>query len=106
MTISVSNAIESARAAAGISQRALAEETGISQPTLNRIINGSRQAKMPELVLIAEALGCPINQLTGSEIADRVQMAARSTNGSGMEVMRQRLMHFIELDAYLEDQGL
>ncbi len=102
----IPSAIKSACAASGISQRELASKTGISQPTLNRILSGARTAKMPEIILIADATGCTIAQLTGSAIADRVQCAARSTNGSTMDSMRQRLLHFMELDAYLEDQAI
>lgn len=99
-------AIESARTAAGLSQRALEDRTGISQSTLNRIVTGKRSAKMTEIIQIADATGCTVAQLTGTATADRVQCAARSTDGSAMESMRQRLLHFIELDAYLDDQAI
>lgn len=99
--------IERARAAAGLSQRALADVTGISQPTLSRIISGDRVAKMPEVVLIAQATGHTVAQLTGTgTVADRVQCAARATNHSAMEDMRKALLHFLELDAYLDDQAI
>lgn len=99
-------AIESARNAAGLSQRDLAEKTGISQPTLHRILSGKRSAKMPELILLADATGCTVAQLTGSAVADRVYCAARSTNGAKMDSMRQRLLHFMELDAYLDEYSI
>jgi len=99
-------AIESARAAAGLSQRALANKTGISQATLSRILNGERVAKMPEIILIADATGCTVAQLTGSAVAARVQCAARAANGSSMASMRQRLLHYMELDAYLDDHAI
>lgn len=99
--------IESARVAAGLSQRALADVTGISQPTLSRIISGDRVAKLPEVVAIAWATGHTVAQLTGAgTVADRVQCAARATNDSGMEGMRQALLHFLELDDYLDDQAI
>lgn len=99
--------IDLARNAAGLSQRALADVTGISQPTLSRIIAGTRTATMPEIILIAEATGTTAGQLAGtSDIATRVQYAARATNGSGMHLMRERLLHFIELNDYLEDQAI
>lgn len=99
-------AIESARAAAGLSQRRLAKRTGISQATLSRILNGERTAKMTEIILIADATGCTVAQLAGSAVSERVLCAARSTNGAGMDAMRQRLLHFMELDAYLDDQAI
>ena len=99
--------IEHARTAAGLSQRALADATGISQSTLSRIISGDRVAKMPEVALIAQATGHTVAQLTGTgTVADRVQCAARATNDSGMERMREALLHFLELDDYLDDQAI
>lgn len=94
--------IERARAAAGLSQRALADATGISQSTLSRIISGDRVAKMPELVAIAWETGHTVAQLTGiGSVAERVQCAACATND-----MRQTLLSFLELDAYLDDQAI
>jgi transcriptional regulator with XRE-family HTH domain len=99
--------IEKARATAGLSQRALADATGISQPTLSRIISGDRVAKLPEIVAISWATGYTVAQLTGvSAVADRVQCAARASNGSGMQEMREALLHFLELDDYLDDQAI
>lgn len=99
-------AIENAREAAGLSQRALAEKTGISQPTLSRILTSERVAKMTEIILIADATGCTVAQLTGGGVAGRVRCAARATNGSSMVAMRQRLLHFMELDAFLDDHAI
>ena len=99
--------VEAALRAAGLSQRALAEATGISQPTLSRIISGDRQAKVPEVVAIAWATGQTVAQLTGSRtVAERAQCAARATNDSDMESIRQSLLHFLELNDYLDDQAI
>jgi len=104
---SASQRIEYAREAAGLSQRALASATGMSQPTLSRIISGERAAKLPELVAIAAATGRTVAELLGqSEIADRMQCAARATSGTNMDGMRRELLHYLELDAYLDDQGI
>ncbi len=106
-TADVGALIERARTAAGLSQRALADAAGISQPTLSRIISGDRAAKIPEIVAIAWATGHTVAQLTGAgTVADRAQCAARATNESGMESMRQTLLHFLELDDYLDEQAI
>lgn len=106
-TVDVGALIERARESAGLSQRGLADATGISQSTLSRIIAGERGAKLPEIVAIAWATGHTVAQLTGtSTVADRVQCAARATNGSGMEDMREALLHFLELDDYLDEQAI
>lgn len=99
-------AIESARVAAGLSQRALAERTGISQSTLSRILSGDRPIKTPELIAIAAATGCTVAQLTDHAIANRVLCAARATDGATMNAMRQRVLHFMELDAYLDEHAI
>ncbi|WIM98639.1 helix-turn-helix transcriptional regulator [Actinoplanes oblitus] len=106
-SINIGSLIEKARATAGLSQRALADATGISQPTLSRIISGDRVAKLPEIVAISWATGFTVAQLTGtSTVADRVQCAARATNGSDMQAMRDALLHFLELDDYLDEQAI
>lgn len=103
----IATRIDNARTAANLSQRGLAEAAGISQPTLSRIISGDREPKMPEIVTIAWATGHTVAQITGtSTVADRVQCAARATNDSGMEQMHQALLGFLELNDYLDDQGI
>ena len=99
-------AIASACEAAGLSQRVLVDRTGISQSTLSRILSGKCSAKMTEIILMAEATGCTVAQLSGNSVTERIQCVARTTNSSTMERMRQRLLHFIELDAYLDDQAI
>jgi transcriptional regulator with XRE-family HTH domain len=107
MTTNAGALIERARVAAGLSQRALADATGISQPTLSRIMSGDRAAKMPEVVAIAWATGHTVAQLTATgTVTDRVQSAARATNGSSMDRMREVLLHFLELNDYLNDQAI
>ncbi|GGK44563.1 helix-turn-helix domain-containing protein [Nocardia camponoti] len=107
MTSGIGTLIERARVAAGLSQRALADAAEISQPTLSRIISGDRAAKMPEIVAIAWATGHTVAQLTaGTSIADRTQFAARASNGTNMIRMREALLHFVELNDYLDDQAI
>lgn len=106
-TVDVGALIERARNTAGLSQRALADASGISQPTLSRIIAGHRPAKLPEIVAIAWATGHTVAQLTGTgTVAERAQCAARATNDSAMDSMRQRLLAFLELDDYLDEQAI
>jgi transcriptional regulator with XRE-family HTH domain len=106
-TARVGALIEQARLAAGLSQRALAEASQLSQPTLSRIISGDRAAKLPEIVAIAWATGHTVAQLTGvSTVSDRAQCAARATNDAEMAAMRQALLHFLELNDYLDEQAI
>lgn len=92
---------------ANLGQRALARETDIAQARLSRIIAGAVEPKLPELILIAEATGTTLAELTGvGSIADRAQSAARATDGAGMDEMRRELVAYLELDAYLDDQAI
>ncbi len=106
-TTDVGVRIERARVAAGLSQRALADIAGISQPTLSRVVSGQRTAKMPELVAIAWATGVTVAELAGTgTVAERVECAARATNHADMDRMREALLHFLELDDYLSGQAI
>lgn len=107
MMTGVGPLIERARVAAGLSQRALADASGISQPTLSRIISGERPAKMPEVVAIAWATGHTVAQLTeAGAVANRTKYAARATNDSDTDRMWEALLHFVELNDYLDDQAI
>ncbi|OHV48904.1 helix-turn-helix transcriptional regulator [Pseudofrankia sp. BMG5.36] len=105
--VAMAERIRQAVSTARLTQRALAQATGISQPTLSRIMTGERAAKMPEIIAIADATGHTVAELTGvGSVADRVQCAARATGEAEMAEMRQELLHFLDLDAYLDDQGI
>lgn len=106
MELKTHELIQEACSNAGLSQRALAKATGISQPTISRILSGDREAKMPEVIQIAAATGHTVTQLTGSSVTSRAQFAARAVGGSQMPVMRARLTGFLELSAYLDDQAI
>jgi transcriptional regulator with XRE-family HTH domain len=107
MTADVGARIERARMAASLSQRALADATGISQSTLSRVISGHRAAKVPELMAIGWATGVTVAELAGTgTAAERAEGAARATNHAGMDGMREALLHFLELDDYLSGQAI
>lgn len=104
--MNINERIQEACAAAQLSQRTLAERTGISQPTLSRIFNGTRVPKMPELILIADATGYTLAQLTGTSLDDHLQYAARATGGADMKALKSTLSWYLELAAYLDDQAI
>lgn len=107
VTTDVGAEIERARTAANLSQRALADTTSISQPTLSRIISGQRAAKIPELMAIAWATGVTVAELAGTgTVAQRAECVARAANHADMEGMREALLHFLELDDYLSSQAI
>jgi transcriptional regulator with XRE-family HTH domain len=103
----IASRIREAASTANLTQRALAQATGISQPTLSRVMSGERPAKLPEIIAIADATGHTVAELTGvGSVAERVQYAARATGNAEMAEMRRELLHFLDLDAYLDDQAI
>lgn len=97
--------IKAARGRAGLSQRALAKKAGLSQPTLHRIEQGTRPPKMPEMIALSRALGCPLSEISEhSPVRDRVVCFARAENPPAP--LHGELVHFLELDAYLDEQGV
>lgn len=105
--VSVSANVVQARQAAGLSQRDLIERTGLSQSVISRIETGARGPKMDELIALAGATGSTLAEITGdSPVRQRLLCAARADQGSGMHLARRELTFYLELDAYLDDQGV
>ncbi|MGO1542825.1 MAG: helix-turn-helix domain-containing protein [Gulosibacter sp.] len=98
--------IERARASSGLSQRDLGELCEISQPTLNRILSGERPIKMTEVIRISDATDSTVVQLCGSAVTDRVECVAALTEGSSRALLYQPLLRFMEIDSYLDEQGI
>lgn len=104
---SIGERIRRARALWDRSQRDLTTETGLSQSTLSRIENGQREPKLNEVLSLSWALGYTVAELTGhSPVGDRVLCAARADIDGDMTTMQDELTHFLELDAFLDDQGV
>lgn len=100
--------LREARDAAGVPQEQAGAVIGVSQPTYGRIEGGERPLKGDELVLLADLFKIRAARITGVvALADRVRYAAR-TDGSQpqMAAMREKLHAYLELDAYLADQGI
>lgn len=97
--------IEQAMTHADMSQRKLAQATGIPQATLSRILSGKREMKMPEAISIASALGYTTGYLLGSELSSRVEYAARYEKHTQTELLKQRLLSLMEIDDFLTEMG-
>ncbi len=107
VSVEIAKCLVATRERAGFGQRELARKAGISQATLHRIETGDRSVQGSELVALAWALGCTVSELTGnSPVRKRARFAARGSGGSDMDTMSAELLHYLELDAYLEDQGI
>lgn len=100
--------VREVRELAKVSQDEAAQAIGVSQPTYSRIETGDRLLKGYELVQLADRFGVRAAAIGGlAPVAARARFAAR-TDGSAasMDSMRNRLYAYLELDAYLSDQGI
>ena len=108
MSSHVPERIAALRTQAGLSQRKLAQESGIPQTTLSRIEDGSRAARYGEIILLAQALGRSLGSILDKHsLEDRVVVATRANSPStDAQTAKQRLVYFLEMDELLELQGI
>lgn len=98
--------IVDARKVVGMSQRDLASETGLSQPTIQRIEKGERAASRLELVLIADGCGVLVDDLLGTNsIAEEVRCAGR-TNEPGSKELADYLIYAFGVMRRLDQLGI
>lgn len=98
--------IVDARKAVAMSQRDLAAETGLSQPTIQRIEKGERTASRLELVLIADGCGVLVEDLLGtSKIADEVRCDGR-TDELGSKELADYLIYAFGVARRLDQLGI
>lgn len=98
--------IVDARKAVGMSQRDLADETGLSQPTIQRIEKGERTASRLELVLLADGCGVLVDDLLGtSTIADEVRYSGH-TDEPGAKELADYLIYAFGVARRLDQLGI
>ena len=104
--VEIGQRIIDARKAVSMSQRDLATETGLSQPTIQRIEKGERTASRLELVLIADGCGVLVDDLLGtSKIADEVSCAGR-TDEPGSKELADYLIYAFGVARRLDQLGI
>lgn len=105
---SLGRRIKELRLGKGVDQAAAAAAIGVSQPSYSRIESGQRRLKGSELVQLADYFQVRAAALTGvPQVQDRVRMAARTDGSSpAMTAMSEKVIAYLELDAYLTDQGI
>lgn len=104
--IEIGKRIVEARKAVGMSQRDLAAETELSQPTIQRIETGERTASRIELVLIADGCGVLVDDLLGTNtIADEVLCAGR-TDEAGSKELADYLIYAFGVARRLDQLGI
>ncbi|STC68905.1 helix-turn-helix domain-containing protein [Corynebacterium pilosum] len=100
--MTVANRVQTAMSTANMSQSALAEATEISQPSISRILHGRKTPSLDELGQIAEATGQPIYFFLKEEgLPEGVQCAARTSRGSDIRHLEEKLAEYVELDRML-----
>ncbi|MDI9589041.1 MAG: helix-turn-helix transcriptional regulator [Acidobacteriota bacterium] len=98
--------ITDARNTLNLSQRALANLAGISQPTIHRIETGEREASTTELKVIADALGVLTSDLLGTNrLSEDVSCAGR-TNDEGAQVVKDYMIYALGLAQHMDDLGV
>lgn len=98
--------LKKAREAMHLTQRDLAEHTGISQPTIARIESGQRRASLAELSVLGEACGVFLNDMLGEgSLADQVQCAGR-TDSEGSQALSEYLVYAFTLSQRLDQLGV
>ncbi|MDK8535823.1 helix-turn-helix domain-containing protein [Corynebacterium propinquum] len=106
VNIEIGQRIVDARKVVGVSQRELANETGLSQPTIQRIEKGERAASRLELVLIADGCGVLVDDLLGTNsIADEVRCAGR-TDEDGSKALADYLIYAFGVSRRLDQLGI
>jgi transcriptional regulator with XRE-family HTH domain len=106
--VALGRRLKEVREKTGVTQDEARALIGVSQPTFSRIETGARPLKGDELIVLADRFGVRAAAITGvAKLQERARFAAR-TNGSQpqMTVMREKLHAYLELDAYLTDQGI
>lgn len=67
--------LRAARCAQGLSLSKLAQQSGISAPTLSRLENGAREATNQETEILASALAIPVAALTRPLVSERLGLS-------------------------------
>lgn len=104
--VEIGQRIVDARKVVGMSQRDLANETGLPQPTIQKVEKGERTASRLELVLIADSCGVLVDDLLGmNSIADEVRCAG-CTDEPGAKELADYLIYAFGVARRLDQLGI
>lgn len=104
--LSVAGRIGEALSKAGMSQRDLARYSGLSQPTISRILTGGREVSSIELALIADACGVRVADLEGrSTVEDTLRCAGR-TDENAYQALSEYLTYAFSCSRRLSELGI
>jgi Zn-dependent peptidase ImmA (M78 family)/transcriptional regulator with XRE-family HTH domain len=96
--------VRAARLKAGLSQRALHEQCGLSQPTLQRLESGTpTRVGLEDLDHLAGLVSVSLQDLLyGSAVRERVKVAARSNGAIAVASAQDHAVELLELDDRLD----
>ncbi len=97
--------LESRRRGLRISRAALAERTGLSVPTLNRILDGEGNPTLETLVALSSALGVEF-RITNQIVEFKELCSAREFRKSVAEQKALRLVKLVQGTSALESQAV
>ena len=108
--VATGDRVRVARLKAGLSQRALQEQCGLSQPTLQRLESGvPTRVGLEDLDHLAGLINVSLQDLLyGSAVRARVQVAARTNGATDVASAQDQAIELLELDDRLDGavQGL
>ncbi len=95
-----------ARETVGLSQRDLAQYSGISQSTIHRIETGQREASILELATLADACGVLIADLQGTNTLEEQVLCAGRTDDAGSRALADYMIYAFGLAQRLDELGV
>jgi len=108
--VATGDRVRAARLKAGLSQRALQEQCGLSQPTLQRLESGvPTRVSLEDLDYLAGLMNVTLQDLLyGSAVRERVRVAARTRGATEVTSALDQAVELLELDDRLDAavQGL
>ncbi len=104
--IEIGKRIVKARDAVGMSQRDLAAEIELSQPTIHRIEKGERSASRLELALIADGCGVLVDDLLGNNTIVKDVRCAGRTDEAGSKELVEYLIYAFGVARRLDELGI
>lgn len=104
--VEIGQRIVNVRKVVGMSQRDLANETGLLQSTIQQVESGEHTASRLELVLIADSCGMLVDDLLGTNsIADEVRCTG-CTDEPGAKELADYLIYAFGVARRLDQLGI
>lgn len=97
--------IKKMRERVGMGQRQLARLSSVPQTTISRIESGLREPSAAETVLLADAVGATVGEITGDSYVERESVCAARAVGDDVDAMQRELVALLEVSDVLDRHG-